>query len=378
MGRCNDAGATAGALASAAGHTEVVDYLASLVEEVRTPEEARAALDSLGIDYTERAFLTAARDGDLDVVKLFVWAGMSVNATNRGGFTALLSAAAYGRLEVVKYLVGSGAAVDARTNNGFTALHRAAWSGHLDVVEFLVGSGLAVDAMTNNGRTPRALAVSCSTNSHLSETTRARCAAVADYLAPLAGEEPEEVRTPEEARAALARRGIDYTDAAFLDAARSGNLAVVKLFVAAGMSVNTANEHGFTALHWAAFGGRLAVMEYLVGQGADLEARDDGGNTALHDAARGGRLAVVKYLVENGASLTARTNEGNTALHWAARYGHLSVVKYLVENGANVNAKNNLAFFQFGVQTKSGLTPRDMASYYGHDAVADYLKSVGG
>lgn len=55
--------------------------------------------------------------------------------------------------------------------------------------------------------------------------------------------------SPSGARAELESRGIAYNDAAFLNAARAGDLEVVRLFVEAGMSVNTASTSGVTALH---------------------------------------------------------------------------------------------------------------------------------
>lgn len=71
----------------------------------------------------------------------------------------------------------------------------------------------------------------------------------------------------EAARGELARRGIAYTVSAFLGSAEKGNVTVVKLFVEAGMLVNTANKDGLTALHRAARAGHLELVQYLVAQG---------------------------------------------------------------------------------------------------------------
>ena len=110
----------------------------------RTPAAARAALDSLGIAYTTKAFLTAARAGNLAVVRLFVQGGMSVNATDRYRETALVQAARGGHLEVVRYLVGLGADVNATYDYSYageTVLHYAAFNGRLAVVQYLGRSG---------------------------------------------------------------------------------------------------------------------------------------------------------------------------------------------------------------------------------------------
>jgi len=187
-----------------------------------TPVEARVALKELGIDYTESKFLDAVKRGDLVVVKLFLQAGMSVNAAPSKGVTALLGAASYGHLSVVRYLVGQGADVNAKDDIGWTALHFAAREGQLEVVRYLVEHGAAVNATTNHGdtalhfaagrgqlevvrylvehgadvnardysgRTPRDWAAYCSTDTFISDEWRARCAAVVEYLDSLAEDE---------------------------------------------------------------------------------------------------------------------------------------------------------------------------------------------
>ena len=171
--------------------------------------------------------------------------------------------------------------------------------------------------------------------------------------------------SPTAARAELDRRRISYDAAEFVVAAQVGNLAVVQLFVQAGMSVDTAWVGGETALHRAVSHDRLAVVRYLVGQGANLEATDYDGWTALHWAAWRGRLSFVRYLVEQGARIEARDNYGGTALHKAARWGHLAVVEYLVARGLYVNAK-----------TDEGWTARDVAEQNGHADVVEYLEWI--
>jgi len=231
-----------------------------VVEEVRTPAEARAALESLGIEYTEAVFLRAARSGHfLAVVKLFVWAGMSVETADDSGWTALHWAARRGYLDVVAFLVGSGADLEATNDAGLTAADIAARWGHRKVAAYL--------------------------------------------LDPLAAEE-EKAR----ARAALDSLGIEYTAAAFLDAAEASNLKVVQLFVEAGMPLETVGDFDRTALHYAVFlrsgkfNAQLAVVKYLVEQGANVDARDSEGFNPAFSATFGGYGSVAQYLVEQGAS----------------------------------------------------------------------------
>ena len=148
--------------------------------------------------------------------------------------------------------------------------------------------------------------------------------------------------TPEQARAELDRRGIFYRTWAFLDSAKAGNWEVVRLFVQAGMSVDTADRHGVTVLQAAAARGDLEVVKFLVGLGASIGAtdEDDFYFTALHHAAGGGDLEVVQYLVGLGADVTAMNDFGRTPLFLAAMGGHLEVVQYLVEQGADIAVRD--------------------------------------
>ena len=136
------------------------------------------------------------------------------------------------------------------------------------------------------------------------------------------------------ARKELADLGVAYTEKAFLEAAQSGDLAVVKLFVEAGMSVHTASNSGWPVLHFAAGKGRLEVVRFLVEHGADVKAT--GGwaeETALHWAAFFGHLEVVRYLVGQGADVNAKNSTDWTALAGAVSGGHTEVVAYLKSVG---------------------------------------------
>ena len=106
--------------------------------------------------------------------------------------------------------------------------------------------------------------------------------------------------SPVDARAELESRGISYTAAAFLDSAYAGNLAVVKLFVQAGMPVDVTNDVGWTALHFAAYGGSLSVVEYLVGRGLDVNATNNDGQTPRDWAVRYSQTDVAAYLESVG------------------------------------------------------------------------------
>ena len=73
-----------------------------------------------------------------------------------------------------------------------------------------------------------------------------------------------------------------------------------------------------------------AVCQVLIDAGADIETKDDMGRSALHFACRSGALAVAKFLVAAGAGVCGTCNKGNTCLIFAAYHGHTETVRYLV------------------------------------------------
>ena len=281
-------------------------------------KEGQSLVNVGGIGRSRTALHAAAWGGHRAVVTYLLSQGASVTATDGYGDTPLHSAVASGNLLMVRELVGQGASVDAKNTASETPLHYAAAYGHLTIVKYLEGQGADLTVTSSDGLTATQTA-------DLSGQT-----AVNTYLAP---------KTAAEARAELTRLGVAYTGAAFLDSAAAGNVAVVQLFVQAGMSLETKDNRDRTALHFAARDGRLSVVQYLVGQGASRTATASG-QTALHYAAWSGRLAVVQYLVGQGESVSAK----NGALNEAAAHGYLSVVQYLVGQGADVNAKTNALF----------------------------------
>jgi RNA polymerase sigma factor (sigma-70 family) len=64
----------------------------------------------------------ASANGKLEMVKLLLEHGASVNGKNGLGHTALFNAAMYGQVEAMKLLIDAGADVNARDKNGETAL----------------------------------------------------------------------------------------------------------------------------------------------------------------------------------------------------------------------------------------------------------------
>lgn len=77
-----------------------------------------------------------------------------------------------------------------------------------------------------------------------------------------------------------------------LIACREGNVDLVALLAARGVSVNDTAGQGLTPLHVACMTGHIAVVRWLVAAGATVmpPAQQPGGATPLHVAAHAGHL----------------------------------------------------------------------------------------
>ena len=79
----------------------------------------------------------AARDGNVEGVKHYLWIGRDVNAKDLNGFTPLHLAARKGRKEVAKLLLTKGADVNAKANDGTTPLDWAIQKSRTETADLI-------------------------------------------------------------------------------------------------------------------------------------------------------------------------------------------------------------------------------------------------
>lgn len=107
--------------------------------------------------------------------------------------------------------------------------------------------------------------------------------------------------------------------------------------------LNQGDDHGYTALHFAAQNGHVSIVQFLLLKAhCDVNAQQCGA-TPLHRAAFSGQLECVRLLVEAGANLNlpdTSFGDDNTALHKAVLGGHQDVYDYLLEKGADASLTN--------------------------------------
>jgi|GEM_PF-372398 len=130
-------------------------------------------------------------------------------------------------------------------------------------------------------------------------------------------------------------------------------------------SINTVDRHGHTPLIDAAREGNIALVKDLLEKNVDIEGKSLKGKTALHYAAANGKVEVARLLLRKGADANVRDKDWHTALMMAANYGCNETVQALLDYGADVEAK-----------TLTGNTALTYAEYNSHPDTADLLKKA--
>jgi ankyrin repeat protein len=236
---------------------------------------------------------SAVEKGCLDLARLLLSEGASLEARDRLGAKPLARAASAGQIEIVTLLLEHNAPIDARDLDGSTALYKAAQTGRLPMVKLLMEHGADINLPGRNGITPLSAAA---------------------YMgsAPIVELFIEKGADP---------KAIDNTQkAAVVYAAGRGFLPVVRLLLDHGVDVNAKYGNDLTALMWAAGHSAEAgtkdvvdVMTLLMERGARLDEQDNRGRTALMIAAELGHAAAVDVLLAHGADKNLKDKQGKTA-----------------------------------------------------------------
>lgn len=278
----------------------------------------------------------------VDVRKLA--AELDVNAEDRSGMTPLALAAAFGTREAVNVLLDAGADVKGRNRAGLTALH-VAWRDAA-LVRLLLEKGADVHVRTELGATPLLIAATATGTEAvvaiLLEKGADPDAAENRGVTPLvaaAGVGNTAVAKLLLAHGAKPNAFVkgegQKTVTPLMGAAHNGDEELVRLLLARNVDVNAVSppsdgtvKHGpvifgsLTALHLAVAGGNLAVVKLLLDAGASVDARDARGLTPLAWAVGTDRpdARIVRMLLDRGASPSAATKEGEAAAEWARKF----------------------------------------------------------
>lgn len=255
------------------------------------------------------------------------------------GMTKLRHAVQASNLGLVKSLIERGAGVNFRDENGQTPLHYAAERGFIECMEVLIEYGANVNLIDNSGFSPFLWAVlagqecaitelllmgaDASSSSADGKSALAWAGNLGWYTtAKILVEHPASISDTQNTQQTLPLE----------EAAASGNLPTVRLFLDCGEDPNRRDRDGWSAIHWAAEEGHLEIVRLLLNAGANPNAFSSYGTSPLHCAANGGHVSIVSLLLLHRADPLKSTCHGWTALHHAAFMGHSHVVHRLLED----------------------------------------------
>jgi ankyrin repeat protein len=247
----------------------------------------------------------AARVNSLATVKALLEQGADINQTSGYGWTPLLVATQNKFYQLGSFLLDQGADPNRANNGGWTPLYLAVDNrnieggdypvrkgdmDHLAFINKLLAKGADVNARMKDSTETRTVF----TNQWLDEdgaTAFLRAAMSSDLevmrLLLAHGADPK-IATVGDVTALQVAAGIGWVDGLTYEWSEKANLETVKFLLDLGIDPNIQAETGRTALHGAGHKGRLPVIQMLVDHGARLDTRDYGmtGNDA------GGRFAV--------------------------------------------------------------------------------------
>ena len=333
-------------------------------DAVKALLNAGATVDAKETWNGQTALMWAAAAGQGPVVQVLIDRGANVHARSNSGATALLFAVRRGDLPSVRALLAAGADVKSARPDGATPLLVAVINGHEDLVDLLLDKGadpnveggsteltvqgvrarpmeLKYRKLTNNERDsegvargnifgkPLHAAVHVA-NWHISDQFIAvkldRVRVINALLAH--GADVNGRISMEEPRWSGARYRRHLAGAtAFLLAAKSADVEVMRLLLAHGADPGIGTEERITPLMaaagiaWASNQDRASESQVLEAvrllveeQGANVNAISDLGETAMHAAAYRGANSVVQYLYDKGAALDVVAKDGRTPL----------------------------------------------------------------
>ena len=253
-------------------------------------------LDSVLQPTGRTTFMLAAKDGDIETMKILQAKSCDVYATDFLGCNALHLAIRQRQLSTIAWLLHANFSPNKKNHRGETAMHMTLeqWfkpTGSLDdanILHMLIEHGADFYALDEAGDTPFHLAARHHDSFPL-------------HLL------------------------LDDTD---------GSLEVPNLF-------------GETILHVAARAGFVTLVKWILDKGMDVNIKDNYEATPLHRASWINNIAHCQLLLDHkDINVNARTLSGRSPLHRAAMEGNSTIVKLLLDKGADINQEDN-----------NGLTP---------------------
>jgi len=252
----------------------------------------------------------------------------------------LLTAAEGGSPAAIHALLRAGARVTDMDGLKRQAIHIAAWHGQVSAIHTLLSAGASITARSMLGDAPLDFAAMFRQHQAVQALLAAGANPNLPGTAPLgyAAQKGDLATMRVLMAAGAAVNPADPMLSPLFLALAGGHMPAIRLLMDAGAQINVRVRKERTLLHWAAREGSLKALLILLRAGAELNPSARHGARPLHYAAMTGNVDVVAALVAAGAQLDVQCTINKTPLHWACTNGHVRVVELLLAAGASAIA----------------------------------------
>ena len=247
-------------------------------------------------------------NGSYELVKFLADKGMNIKLKTNNGWNCLHIAALHGHLNLCKTLIDKhNLQIDIADKHGWAALHFSSRNGSYELVKFFADKGININLKTNDGWNCLHIAA---LHGHLN-----LCKTLID------------------------KHNFDIHIADNLGwttlhlSSRNGIYELVKFFVGKGTVINLKTSSGTNCLHIAALNGHLNLCKTLIDiHNLDIHTANNAGWTAIHFSSKGGDYEIFNYFADRVPDVYLKTNDGKNCLHIAAIQGHVKLCKALIDN----------------------------------------------
>jgi ankyrin repeat protein len=146
-------------------------------------------------------------------------------------------------------------------------------------------------------------------------------------------------------------------------ACRGGFVGVCALLLRAGAQGSLRTVDGYTPFAYAVENGHEYMAELLIQKNQAFDGGDsEKGLSCIHFAAVQGMMGVLKFLLKRGTDPNCRSSVGWTPVHLAAQEGEINCIKLILKAGGRPDSANSI-----------GVTPLHCAALHGRLDVLQLL-----
>ncbi|ATX81786.1 serine/threonine-protein phosphatase 6 regulatory ankyrin repeat subunit A [Mariprofundus ferrinatatus] len=120
--------------------------------------------------------------------------------------------------------------------------------------------------------------------------------------------------------------------------------------------------------------GDLKSLQQTLESGFEINSTDQNGNSALHYASQGAHLDVMRFLIEHGADLNLQNSRLSTPLHLTAK--NIDAIRILLEAGADPNIQDADWCYPYYFAFYGSMTRELSELYIKHGAKIQYIDKM--